>query len=122
MVFAFISWPWDRAQYQRDTCTSIRNIWNKTSILSSAQVKFKFSRRPWELTFYLADRDMYVANWHPGWQVKDMKVRQDKFHPNVHDKIWILDKAIPLPQLSTPNNGNRISVQHKYIPKEISYP
>ena len=30
----------------------------------------------------------------------------------------MLDKANPLPQLNTPTNGSRISVQQRHVPKE----
>jgi hypothetical protein len=40
------------------------NIWNKTSILSSDPVKFKFPRPPWKLTSHLVERGMFVGNYH----------------------------------------------------------
>ena len=67
---------------------------------------FKFPRPPWELTFYSAERVMHMGNGHPGWQVKKR----------------MLGKASPLPQLNTPTNGNRISVQQRHVPKETPIP
>ena len=105
----------------RETPEQIKEtIWNKTSILIRGQVKFKFPSSSWELTFSLADRAMYVGNWHLGWQIKIWVL--DKSHPGRQVKTWILDKASPLPQLNTPTNGNRISVQQRHVPKEIPYP
>jgi hypothetical protein len=46
----------------RKTLASIlETIWTKTSTLSDNLLKFKFPRPPWNLTSYLAEREMYMV-------------------------------------------------------------